>query len=80
MSCCGRMRALIGGGGKAAVPNRPQPTSRGVLYEYSGSAGMTVTGRISGHTYPFAPHARRIQIDPRDVPWLAGLPDLRPVR
>lgn len=77
MACCGQMRAMAAGGGRAVGANRTAPVSRAILYEYTGSTGMTVAGPISGIRYRFAAPGSKLQIDPRDVPSLAGLPHLR---
>jgi hypothetical protein len=85
MGCCGQRRA--------AVSSAPRPTqtvtrtvkparpiaSDGTVYEYTGTTGMTVYGRASQRTYRFSQRGARVQIDPRDVPSLGGLPNLRRV-
>ena len=77
MACCGQRRAMAAGSGRAIEPTRPRPVSRAVLYEYTGSTGMTVSGPVSGLKYRFAGPGSKLQIDSRDVASLAGLPNLR---
>ena len=81
MACCGQKRALAVAGGRA-VEKKPagRPVSRMVLFEYTGAAGMTVTGVASGGKYRFDQPGAQVQIDPRDVFSLAGLPNLRRIR
>ena len=65
-------------GGRFIETNRAaRPVSHAVLYEYTGSTGMTVAGPISGQKYRFGSPGSKLQIDPRDAPSLAGLPNLR---
>jgi hypothetical protein len=80
MACCGQRRALATGGGQVIQANRlPRPVSHSALYEYTGATGMTVTGSGSGMKYRFSQPGSKVQIDPRDVPSMAGLPNLRRV-
>lgn len=76
MACCGQMRAAAAGRMAEAKPSA-RPIARAVLYQYTGSTGMTVSGPISGQRYRFGAPGSKLQIDPRDAPSLAGLPHLR---
>jgi hypothetical protein len=80
MACCGQRRALASTNGKAVGANRSPPIPRGVLYEYTGTSRMTVTGSVSGLKYLFGQPGARVQVDPRDVFSMAGLPNLRRLR
>lgn len=78
MACCGQMRSLASANGGAVKANRPpQQGSRAALYEYTGTAGMTVTGPVSGLKYRFGQPGAKVQVDSRDVSSMAGLPNLR---
>jgi len=79
MGCCGQRRsqASIGGALAGGRQRPPQPASRAVLYEYTGTSGMTVTGPVSGLVYRFGLPGAQLQIDVRDAASLVGLPNLR---
>lgn len=78
MACCGQRRALAAAGGRIVEANQTaRPVSRAVLYEYTGSTGITVAGPISGQKYRFGSPGTKLQIDARDAPSLSGLPHLR---
>jgi hypothetical protein len=77
MSCCGHKRGQAAlGGTVVALTRAPRPISSAALYQYTGATAMTVTGPISGATYRFGQPGAKVQIDPRDVSSLAGLPNL----
>lgn len=78
MACCGQRRAMVSSNGRLADagPAR-RAVSREAVYQYTGSTGMTVLGSASGKIYRFDRPGTRVQIDPRDVAAMAGLPDLR---
>jgi hypothetical protein len=82
MACCGQKRALAAANGRAveaqrSEAQRPRPASRVALYQYTGTTGMTVLGRVSGLKYRFGQPGATVQVDPRDVASMAGLPNLR---
>jgi len=81
MGCCGQRRAAVSSAPRVAQVARPvrQGSSESTLYEYTGTTGMTVYGRVSQRTYRFSQRGARLQIDPRDAPSLGGLPNLRRV-
>ena len=80
MACCGQMRAAAAAGGRVVGASRTaRPVAHAVLYQYTGSTGMTVAGPISGRKYRFGAPGSKLQIDPRDALSLAGLPHLRRV-
>jgi hypothetical protein len=80
MACCGQRRGAIAAGGTSAAPKRPQPKSKVVLFEYTGPAAMTVAGPMSGARYHFESPGAKVQIDMRDAPSMAALPNLRRLR
>lgn len=80
MACCGQRRAMAAGSGKVIQANRfARPISHSALYEYTGATGMSVTGSGSGTRYRFSHPGSKLQIDPRDIAAMAGLPNLRRV-
>jgi len=81
MPCCGDARARyreetvsVTGGG--AVPW----SSRALQFEYTGQGQMTVTGPFTGMVYRFPRSGSRVQVHASDVPSLAAVPGLQPVR
>jgi hypothetical protein len=81
MSCCGQRRAQITGSGGTIEPARaPRRLPNVALYEYTGATGMTVTGPVSGMKYRFGQPGAQLQVDPRDVSSMAGLPNLSRIR
>jgi len=81
MACCGQRRAQVAGTGRVVGPARAiQRPSKVALYEYTGATGMTVTGPVSGAKYQFAQPGAKVQIDPRDVSSMTGLPNLRRIQ
>jgi len=81
MPCCGQMRSLAATNGKLAEANhRTPPIPHGAVFEYTGATAMTVLGPISGIRYRFAMPGAKVQVDPRDIPSMAGLPNLRALR
>jgi hypothetical protein len=81
MPCCGQRRGMVAGTGRVVeskqMPRRP---SHAALYEYTGATGMTVIGPISGSKYRFGQPGAKVQIDPRDIASMAGLPNLRRIQ
>ena len=47
------------------------------FFRYTGRTQSTVAGPVSGKYYRFAAPGATVEADPRDVPWLEQLPDLR---
>ena len=77
MACCGQRRAMASNGRLADGGVSRRTASREALYEYTGTASMTVSGPVSRTTYRFDGPGAKVQIDPRDLASMAGLPDLR---
>ncbi len=77
MTCCGQGRSKAAMNGKLTGPaRRPAPVSSAILYQYTGTTGMTVIGPISGIRYRFDQPGAKVQIDRRDLSSLTGLPNL----
>ena len=79
MSCCLTSRPLpppapshSGGLGYAG-----RSSSESVVFQYVGRTGLTVIGPITGLRYRFEGPGEKLDVDPRDVRWLAGIPSLR---
>ncbi len=89
MGCCGDKRGefygrapvgadLHGSAGSAAPSGRHLRFS--IRFRYVGATGMTVVGPASRLRYRFDRHGAELDIDPRDRPGLAAVPNLREVR
>jgi hypothetical protein len=78
MPCCGQSRAQVSAGGQVvSSANRVVPApSTMIVFQYTGKTGMTVVGSGTGQTYRFSAPGLRVQIDARDAPSLAGVPNL----
>lgn len=74
LACCGRESGAPGG----RRTNRAAPPAR-FFFRYVGRTQATVAGPVSGKYYRFAATGATVEADPRDVPWLEQLPDLRRV-
>jgi len=72
MSCCGKGRL------QATGRREPAPNSglRAVV-EYTGATSMVVISPMTGRRYQFSAPGARLEIDPRDRPYLMGIPHLR---
>ena len=87
MACCGSGRdqlRMMGHSGAtprpAPVPVQPQRVYHSSLFfEYVGKSALTVVSPQTGRRYRFLAPGTRIEIDPRDRPWLASIPQLRRV-
>ena len=77
MGCCGQSRGTINTSGTAVGTKRPPPRPRATLFEYTGSTAMTVTGPMSGARYRFDGPGAKVQIDMRDAPSMAAVPNVR---
>lgn len=81
MSCCGERRAAAAAPPQPANTIRPaQRVSSAAVYQYLGATGLTVIGPVTGLRYRFDAPGSKVQIDWRDVPSFAGLPNLRRVQ
>jgi hypothetical protein len=50
-----------------------------VTFEYVGPTALSVQGPITRTSYRFSQTGVRLQVDPRDAAYLAGVPNLRRV-
>ena len=94
MSCCGKARAQVQraisnqparrGPSPAAQPkplHRTQSAVAGnVYFSYFGTTGLTVTGPISSRVYRFVSNGPPLEVDSRDAPSLARVPNLRRIQ
>ena len=77
MACCGQSRGTINTSGTVGGTKRPPPRPRATLFEYTGSTAMTVIGPMSGARYRFDAPGAKLQIDMRDAPSMAAVPNVR---
>ncbi len=89
MSCCGKGREQFRNQPAAqarAVPNPVQHATTQlprrtyfttIRFEYLGDAAVTLVSPGTGRPYRFERKGARVEIDPRDRPWLASQPNLR---
>jgi hypothetical protein len=85
MPCCGQQKTDFGFSPQA-VKTRPSTNAGGssgyrysVYFEYVGNTGLTVFGSATNKKYRFNGPGSRVQVDPRDRPSLAKVPNLREV-
>lgn len=85
MACCGSRRLAAGAmssGSVVAVRPTPQPETRrsGVAYfQYTGQAGIIVTGPATGNRYRFEANGAIVAVALGDRAPLAAVPQLRQV-
>jgi hypothetical protein len=84
MSCCGKVREQFRsqsyGTNTSVSPARPHPQAAPlprVLFQYTGPTTMVAIGPVSGRRYRFDGPGARVEVDPRDRRFLAGIPRLR---
>ena len=85
MSCCGKKRAELAKTSRTpspavmneAPPAPPRQTPS--IFEYTGSATLTVQGAASGATYTFTGRGARIEVAHEDTFAMFGERDIRPV-
>ncbi len=87
MGCCNEKR--IGWAAMESAPSislqarLPQPPASEVLleqsvgFEYVGETALTVLGPITGIHYRFRAPGARLEVDHRDAPYLACVPNLQ---
>lgn len=56
---------------------RPALSQASVAFEYAGATGLTAVGAITGRRYRFDRPGAAVDVDLRDAPSLAGVPQLR---
>lgn len=77
MSCCGQRRALSMSAQATATSNRGVLQQSPMLtFEYTGKTGLTVVGSATGRCYRFSQPGSRVQVDPRDLRSMTGVPNL----
>lgn len=82
MGCCGKNRLVLpveSNNGSSHVTFTPPPVSF-EHFEYVGKTGLTAIGLVTGRRYRFATPGARIEVDSRDAPSMAGVPNLRRTR
>ena len=81
MGCCGNNRRPL------PVENQdtprvtftpPAPTFQ--YFEYVGNTALTAVGNVTGHRYRFAGPGAAVEVDSRDAPSMAGVPNVRRVK
>jgi hypothetical protein len=84
MPCCGSNRRSLAMPQPTESPPVPSPrlleTAPPVLFEYLGRTGLTATGPFTGRRYRFDGSGAQVEVDARDAPSLAAVPNLRPCR
>lgn len=81
--CCGGKRRALETRPPIATPERAPrgiEAASPVLFEYVGTTGLTGTGPFTGRRYRFDGPGARVEVDARDAPSMAGVPNLRRVR
>lgn len=81
MACCGQRQSQLSLSGQLRSP-RTGLASQPLLvlwFEYTGNTAMTVFGPATGSYYRFGKPGARLRIDARDIPYLKGVPNLRPL-
>jgi hypothetical protein len=87
MGCCNGKRALWGAALTSASATRETQRglpsgretvmSRTVAFEYVGNTALSVLGPITRMPYRFTHSGAHTEVDHRDAPYLAGVPNLR---
>lgn len=86
--CCGKSRVQFRRGmpslpppelARVASPAMPSARSSAVTFQYTGGAGLTVVGAVTGRQYRFAGPGSQIEVDPRDRASIASINLLRQV-
>ncbi len=81
MPCCGQQRQAIRNRTSAVMrPGAPRNRHRTrALFRYLGTTALKVRGPASGRPYRFDLAHPIVEIDPRDAPSLARIPQLQQV-
>jgi hypothetical protein len=86
MPCCGQQKTEFRTAGQSSQAYKPttntpsRPAYRyAVYFEYVGNTGLTVFGSATNKKYRFDQRGSRVEVDPRDRPSLAQVPNLREV-
>jgi len=85
MPCCGQQKSDFGFSSQGvqtrkSTNNSVRPVRRySIYFEYVGNTGLTVFGSATNKKYRFDRTGSRVEVDPRDRPSLAKVPNLREV-
>lgn len=77
MNCCGSKRKAWTSHVSFSweAPASPPPAHASpVLFRYTGTRGLKVTGGVSGRVYQFLHPGAEVPVDPRDVPGMQAVP------
>ena len=86
MGCCNDKRATwatsIPGGARPETLRMAMapPPIRKVAFEYTGGTGLQVLGPVTKVRYRFPSQGTMVEVDARDAPYMAGVPNLRRAR
>ncbi|MDE3166662.1 MAG: hypothetical protein KGN36_12725 [Acidobacteriota bacterium] len=80
MSCCGSQRAALRQGAAAAGGSPADYRTGPVEFEYHGGGALRIVGPMTGAVYQFPGSGSRAVVRAADVPSLAMVPLLRPIR
>jgi hypothetical protein len=61
------------------TPASPRPMTPGRHLEYTGRTALTVVSPLTGRRYRFAEQGARVEVDGRDLFWMASYPNLQRV-
>lgn len=73
MSCCGKQRTNWRGD-SPRIPQAQSVNRRVVYFRYVGNKSISVVGSATGRTYKFWGAGATVAADPRDAPFIAGIP------
>ena len=73
MSCCGKQRTNWKGE-SPHIPHAQSGNAHVVYFRYVGQQTITVVGSATGRTYRFSGAGATVAADPRDAPFIAGVP------
>lgn len=82
MGCCGKNRAMVRPVENHDLPRvKFTPRAPSVQYfEYVGPTSITAFGPVTGRRYRFAGPGAILEVDGRDAPSIAGVPNLYKAR
>jgi hypothetical protein len=65
---------------QAGSPSSAPAAPASVVFEYTGTTGLTVVSPVTGKRYRFDAPGAQLAVDPRDRNMLLYVPNLRPTR
>ncbi|MBS1859989.1 MAG: hypothetical protein JST11_31760 [Acidobacteria bacterium] len=80
MSCCGSQRAAQRQGAASSGGNPAGYRTGPVEFEYNGGGTLRIVGPMTGAVYQFPGSGTRAVVQAADVPSMAMVPSLRPIR